>query len=94
MFLGGDSEFVVVGVVPDLGHVFPVGDDAVRDGVAEDEDALLGLGLIAHVGFLLVHAHHDRRHLGLPHHRRELAARGVFARQSRLAAPRTVVDHH
>jgi len=37
--LGGDSQLVVEGVVPDLLHVVPVGDDAVLDGVLQGEDA-------------------------------------------------------
>jgi hypothetical protein len=54
MFGGCDSELVVKGVVQYLGHVVPVVDDAVLDGVGEFEDALLGLRLLAHecIGFL------------------------------------------
>ena len=33
MLFGRNSEFVVEGVVPDLLHVVPVGDDSVLDGV-------------------------------------------------------------
>ena len=58
MLLGGDSQLVVEGVVPDLLHVIPVGHDAVLDGVLEGEDTTLALGLIAYVGVLLTHAHH------------------------------------
>merc|ERR1711978_469952 len=45
MLLGGDTELVVEGVVPDLLHVIPVGDDSVLDGVLQGEDTPLGLGL-------------------------------------------------
>ena len=38
MFLGSDTQLVVEGVVPDLLHVVPVGDDAVFDGVLQGED--------------------------------------------------------
>ena len=38
MLLGGDTQLVVEGVVPDLLHVVPVGDDAVLDGVLQGED--------------------------------------------------------
>ena len=47
VLLGGDTELVVEGVVPDLLHVVPVGDDTVLDGVFEREDTTLGLSLVA-----------------------------------------------
>ena len=46
VLLGSDSKLVVEGVVPDLLHVVPVGDDSVLDGVLEGEDTSLGLSLI------------------------------------------------
>ena len=36
--VGRDSQLVVEGVVPDLLHVVPRGDDAVLDGVLQGED--------------------------------------------------------
>ncbi|KFO65099.1 hypothetical protein N302_02041, partial [Corvus brachyrhynchos] len=62
VLLGGHTQLVVEGVVPDrshLLHVVPVGDDAVLDGVFEREDPPLALRLVAHVAVLLPHAHHD-----------------------------------
>ncbi|KAE9411650.1 hypothetical protein Angca_001693, partial [Angiostrongylus cantonensis] len=35
VFLRSNTEFVVEGVMPDLFHVIPVGDDTVLDGVLE-----------------------------------------------------------
>jgi hypothetical protein len=46
VLLGRNPELVVEGVVPDLLHVVPVGDDAVLDRVLEREDTALGLGLV------------------------------------------------
>lgn len=46
VLLGSDSELVVEGVVPNLLHVVPVGDDTVLDGVLQGQDTSLGLGLI------------------------------------------------
>jgi len=59
MLLGGDTELVVEGVVPDLLHIVPVGDDTVLNGVLEGQDTTLGLSLITDVGVLLAHADHD-----------------------------------
>merc|ERR1712152_80671 len=44
LLLGGNTELVVEGVVPDLLHVIPVGDDSVLHGVLQGEDSSLGLG--------------------------------------------------
>ena len=59
MLLGRDAEFVVEGVMPDLLHVVPVGDDSVLDGILEREDTALALRLVADVRVLLSHADHD-----------------------------------
>ncbi|KFR15258.1 hypothetical protein N306_02281, partial [Opisthocomus hoazin] len=58
VLLGGHTQLVVEGVVPDLLHVIPVGDDAVLDRVLQRQDAPLALRLVAHIAVLLAHAHH------------------------------------
>lgn len=59
VLLGSDTEFVVEGVVPDLLHVVPVGDDTVLNGISEGKDTTLRLCLITDVGVLLTHTNHD-----------------------------------
>merc|ERR1719259_1394333 len=58
-FLRGHTELVVEGVVPDLLHIIPVGDDTGFNGVLEGEDTSLALSLIPDVGILLPHTDHD-----------------------------------
>jgi len=58
-FLRGNAEFVVEGVVPDLLHIVPVGDNTVFDGVLEGENTSLALSFVTHVGVLLTHTDHD-----------------------------------
>merc|ERR1719508_616869 len=38
LFLRGNTELIVEGVVPDLLHIIPVGDDSVLNGVLQSED--------------------------------------------------------
>jgi hypothetical protein len=64
VLIGGDSELVEEGVMPDLLHIIPVVNDTVIDGILEGEDTSLGLSLISDVGFLLVHTDHDTFLLG------------------------------
>lgn len=64
---GGNSEFIVEAVMPDLSHVVPVVDDTMLDGVSEFKDSLLGLGFFTHVCFLIVHADHDVVVFGATH---------------------------
>ena len=56
MLLGGNTELVVVGVMPDLLHIVPVGHDAALYGVLQVEDISLALGLVTDEGVLLTHA--------------------------------------
>merc|ERR1711912_18400 len=59
VLLGGNTEFIVEGVMPDLLHIVPVGDDTVLNWVLQGEDTTLGLSLITDVGVLLTHTDHD-----------------------------------
>merc|ERR1712102_238675 len=42
LLLRGNTELVVEGVMPDLLHIIPVGDDSVLNGVLQGEDTPLG----------------------------------------------------
>merc|ERR1719348_2091471 len=42
LFLRGNTEFIVEGVVPDLLHIIPVGDDSMFNWVFEGKDTSLG----------------------------------------------------
>lgn len=58
VLVGGDSEFIVETMMPDLFHVIPVIYDTVLDGIAEFEDTLLGLSLFSDIS-VFIHANHD-----------------------------------
>merc|ERR1712077_110648 len=58
LFLRSNTELIVEGVVPDLLHIIPVGDDSMLNGVLEGQDTSLGLGLISNIGILLSHTDH------------------------------------
>merc|ERR1719351_137982 len=59
LLLWGNTELIIEGVVPDLLHVVPVGDDTVFNWVLQGEDTPLGLGLVSNIGVLLTHTNHD-----------------------------------
>lgn len=59
VLLRGNTQLVVEGVMPDLLHVVPVGDNTVLDGISQGEDTTLGLSLITNVRVLLTHTDHD-----------------------------------
>ena len=46
MLFGSDTKFIVEGVVPDLFHVIPIGDNTVLDGVLEGENTTFRLCLV------------------------------------------------
>ena len=92
VLLGSYTELVVEGVVPDLLHVVPVGDDPVLDGVLQGEDTPLALGLVSDVGVLLPHADHDPLVPGTAHDGGEDGPGGVVPGEPGLAHPGAVVD--
>merc|ERR1711881_108938 len=55
LLLRGNAKLIVEGVMPDLLHVIPVGDDSMLNGVLEGQDTSLGLGLVTDIGVLLSH---------------------------------------
>ena len=85
VLLRRDAELVVEGVVPDLLHVVPVGDDSVLDGVLQGEDTSLGLGLVTDVGIALLHADHDTGLAGAADEGGEDGAGGVVSGESGCA---------
>merc|ERR550534_3236966 len=93
LFLRGDTELVVEGVVPDLLHVIPVGDDSVLNGVLEGQDTSLGLGLISNIGILLSHANHHTLVAGTSNNGGEDSARSVISGKSSLAHARAIVNN-
>merc|ERR1719385_114285 len=92
LLLGGHTQLVVEGVVPDLLHVVPVGDDAVLDGVLQGEDTSLGLGLVTDVGVLLSHTDHDTLVAGTADDGGEDGAGSVVTGEAGLAHAGAVVN--
>merc|ERR1711892_327406 len=93
LLLRSHSQLVVEGVVPDLLHVIPVGDDTVLHGVLEGENTPLGLGLVSYIGVLLSHAHHDSLVPGSSNNGRENSPWGVISSKASLAHAGAIVTH-
>ena len=93
LLLGGNTELVVEGVVPDLLHVVPVGDDSVLNGVLQGEDTPLGLGLVTDVGVLLSHTDHDSLVAGTSNDGGEDGPGGVVSGEASLAHAGAIVAH-
>merc|ERR1712105_72070 len=92
LLLGGNTELVVEGVVPDLLHVIPVGDDSVLNGVLEGEDTSLGLGLISNIGILLSHTNHHTLVAGTSNNGGEDSTGSVISSKSSFAHAGAVVN--
>jgi len=91
VFLGGDTEFIVESVMPDLFHIVPVGDDTVFNGVLQGEDTSLALGFIADVAVLLTHADHDTLMPGATDDGREDGTGSVVSGETGLAHTGSIV---
>merc|ERR1719205_62206 len=92
LLLGGNTELVEEGVVPDLLHVVPVGDDAMLNWVLQGKDTPLGLGLVSDIGVLLTHTHHDTLVAGTSNNGGEHSPGGVVSGEAGLAHAGAVVD--
>ena len=93
LLLGGNTELVVEGVVPDLLHVIPVGDDSVLNGVLEGEDTSLGLGLVSNIGILLSHTDHHTLVAGTSNNGGEDSSGSVISGESSLAHAGAIVNN-
>merc|ERR1719447_127318 len=93
LLLGGDAELVVEGVVPDLLHVIPVGDDSVLHGVLQGKDTPLGLGLVTDVGVLLSHTDRHTLVAGAAHDGGEDGAGSVVTGKAGLAHAGAIVNN-
>merc|ERR1711870_144836 len=93
LLLGGDTEFVVEGVMPDLLHIVPVGDDTVFDGVLQGEDTSLGLSFITDIGILLTHTDHDALVSWASNNGWEDSPGGVITSESSLAHAGAIVNN-
>merc|ERR1711905_25570 len=91
LLLRGNTQLVVEGVVPDLLHVVPVGDDAVLNGVLQGEDTPLGLGLVTDVGILLSHTDHHTLVAGAADDGGEDGPGGVVSSEAGLAHAGAIV---
>jgi hypothetical protein len=92
VLLGGNAELVVEGVVPDLLHIVPVGDNTVLNGVLEGQDTTLGLSLISDIAVLVSHTQHDVGVTGASNDGREDSAGSVISGETGLNHSGSVVN--
>merc|ERR1719420_653745 len=85
LLLRGNTEFIVEGVMPDLLHIIPVGDDTMLNRVLEGEDTPLGLGLVSNIGVLLTHTNHHTLMTGATNNGWEDTPRGVITGKTSFA---------
>merc|ERR1712012_1142169 len=92
LFLGSNTELVVEGVMPDLFHIIPVGDDTVFNGVFQGEDTSLRLSFITDIGILLTHTDHDTLVTGASNNGREDSPGGIVSSETGLAHAGAIVN--
>merc|ERR1712038_1895478 len=92
LFLRSNTEFIVEGMMPDLLHVIPVGDDTVFNGVFQGEDTSLGLSLITDIGVLLTHTDHDTLMAGTADDRWKDSSGSIISCKACFAHTRSIVN--
>merc|ERR1712121_270675 len=92
MFFWSNTKLVVEGVMPDLFHIIPVGDNSVLDGVFQCEDTPLTLCFIANVRIFLAHTNHHTLMTRTTHDRGEDGSWSIIPSETSLAHSRSIVD--
>merc|ERR1711999_49127 len=93
LLLRGNTKLIVKGVVPDLFHIIPVGDDSVFNGVLEGKDTSLGLGLVSNIGILLSHTNHHTLMTGTSNNGGEDSSRSIISSKSSFAHAGAIVNN-
>merc|ERR1712228_556985 len=92
LLLWGNTEFIVEGVMPDLLHIIPVGDDTMFNRVLQGEDTSLGLSFISNIGIFLSHTDHDTLMPGASNDGGEDSPWGIISGETSLAHSRSIVN--
>merc|ERR1711988_1457200 len=92
LLFGGNTEFIVEGVMPDLLHIIPVGDDTVFNRVLQGEDTSLGLSLVTDIGILLTHTDHDTLVAGASNDGGEDSPGGIISGETGFAHAGAIVN--
>jgi hypothetical protein len=92
VFLGGDTQFIVESVMPDLFHIIPVGDDTVFNGVLEGQDTSLGLSFITDIRVLLAHTDHDTLMAGTTYNGGEDGTGSIITGETSLAHAGAIIN--
>merc|ERR1711899_420996 len=92
LLLRGNTEFIVKGVMPDLLHIIPVGDDTMFNWVFQGKDTPLGLSFISNIGILLTHTDHDTLVTGASNNGREDSPGGVISSETGFAHAGAIVN--
>merc|ERR1719483_1033431 len=93
LLLRGNTELIVEGVVPDLLHIIPVGDDSVLNGVLQSEDPSLGLSLISNISILLSHTNHHTLVAGTSNNGWENSTGSIISSETSLAHAGAIVNN-
>ena len=91
LLLRSNTELIVEGVMPDLLHIIPVGDDSVLNGVLQGKDTSLALGFISNIGILLSHTDHDSLVTGTANNGGEDSSGSIISSKSSFAHSGSIV---
>jgi len=93
VFLRSYSQFIVEGVMPDLLHIVPVGDNTVFNGIFQSQNTSLGLSFVSNIGILLAHTDHYSSMSGSSNDGREHSSGCIITGKARLTHSRAVIYH-
>merc|ERR1719228_2655801 len=93
LFLRGNTELIIKGVMPDFLHIIPVGDDSMFNWVLEGEDTSFGLSFISNIGILLSHTDHHTLVARTSNNRGEDSTGSIISSKTSLAHAGAIVNN-
>merc|ERR550539_2137404 len=88
-----DSQLIIEGVMPNLLHIIPRGDNTVLNWILQSQDTSLRLSLISDVCILLSHTNHDTLMTWSTNNRWKDCSRCIISCKSCLYHTRSIVNN-
>uniref|UniRef100_A0A0E9X9N3 Uncharacterized protein n=1 Tax=Anguilla anguilla TaxID=7936 RepID=A0A0E9X9N3_ANGAN len=93
VLLWGNTQLIVEGVMPDLLHVIPVGNNTMLNWVLQGQNTPLALSFITNVAVLLTHTDHHALMSWAPHNGWEDCTGSIISGKSSFAHTRAVINN-
>ena len=94
MLLRCYSKLAVINMVQDLLHILPILYETMLDGIFQEQDILLFIGIVSNVGITMFHTHHNWWKFWFANNWRKLRAWSIFSWKARLSQSCSCINYN